>query len=366
MTFMNNQGHHIRERTDVLKVGIGGFGFMGRMHYRCWKALADVEVTAICDADPQALQDAAKSRGNIAGAEGGVDLAGVKIYGDFAQMIQHEPLHAVSITLPTHLHAKSTIAALDAGLHVLCEKPMALNLADATRMIEAARRSGKVLQIGHCIRFWPEYAKAKQIVDSGQHGRVIAATFQRLAATAARKTPSWFTNEALSGGMPLDLHIHDTDFIQYLFGMPRSVCSCGVSAGEGGLTHLVTRYGYDDDKLVTAEGGWAMMPTFGFEMRFHIALERATIAFDYHRQPALRLCLAEGEAIAPPCEEGDGYSRQIAHFAQRTGGEDVPPVTTLQQAWDSLRIVLAERESARSGCPVTLDGPGPTGGCRAR
>jgi predicted dehydrogenase len=115
--------------TDVLKVGIIGFGFMGRMHYRCWRALAGATVTAVCDADPHALDEAAKSRGNIAGAEGDADLTGVTIYGDFEELLRQEQLDAVSITVPTHLHAKATIAGLEAGWHVLCEKPMALNLA---------------------------------------------------------------------------------------------------------------------------------------------------------------------------------------------------------------------------------------------
>jgi len=338
---------------DALRVGIAGFGFMGRMHYRCWKTLDGVRVTAVCDADPDALADAGTSRGNIAGAEGDVDLAGVQVYGDFEQMIAEEPLDAVSITVPTYLHAPSTIAALDAGLHVLCEKPMALSLADGTRMIKAAERSGKVLQIGHCIRFWPEYAKAKEIIDSGEHGRVIAATFERLAATAARGPQSWFSDEKLSGGVALDLHIHDTDFVQYLFGVPRAVCSGGVPGPGGGLAHIATRYCYDD-KLVTAEGGWAMMPGFGFEMRFHVAMERATITYDFLRKPALRLIPAEGDPIEPPCEEGDGYARQIAHFARRVRGQEVPPVTTLQESWDSLRIVEAERESVRTGKKVCL------------
>ncbi len=347
----------------MLRIGIAGFGFMGRMHHRCWSALPETEVVAVCDADAEALGDAAKNRGNIAGAEGDVDLTGTSIHNDLQEMIAKESLDALSITVPTHLHATCTIPALEAGLHVLCEKPMALNLADATRMIEAAERSGKVLQVGHCIRFWPEYAKAKQIVDSGEHGRVIAASFQRLAATGTNKANTWFTNEELSGGMPLDLHIHDTDFIQHLFGTPNAVCSCGASDDGGGLTHLATRYCYDDDKLVVAEGGWAMMPTFGFSMRFHIAMERASISYDYQRKPPLQLCPSEGEVIEPQCEEGDGYSRQIAHFAQRIGGHEVPPVTTLCDSWDSLRIVLAERESARGGQKVTIDGPGPKECC---
>jgi len=338
----------------VLKIGIAGFGFMGRMHYRCWRALAGATVTAVCDADRRAFEDSARDRGNIAGAEGDVDLSGVTVYGSFEEMIRQEPLDAVSITLPTCLHAGAALAALEAGLHVLCEKPIALSLADGERMIEAARRTGKTLQIGHCIRFWPEYAKAKEIVDAGAYGRVVAATFQRLSATAARKAGTWFLDEPRSGGMLLYLHIHDTDFIQYLFGTPRAVFSSGATRPGGGLAHIVTCYRYDDGKLVTAEGGWAMMPPFGFAMRFHIVLERATLDFDYQRSPRLRLCPAEGDAIVPACEPGDGYSHQIAHFARRLGGQRVPEVITPEQAWDSLRIVEAERESARNGQEVRI------------
>lgn len=338
----------------MLRVGIAGFGFMGRMHYRCFKALEGVEVAAVCDADPRAFGEAGAARGNIAGAEGEVDLRNVAIHADLGEMLAREALDAVSITVPTHLHAECSISALASGVHVLCEKPMALNLADGRRMIEAARRAGKLLQIGHCTRFWPEYAWAKETIERGTYGRVIAATFQRLAATAARKAGSWFTDESRSGGMPLDLHIHDTDFVQYLFGMPQSVSSFGAEVPGGGLVHIATRYEYADT-LVVAEGGWAMMPPFGFQMRFHIALERATLDFDYQRDPKLRLATVEGESLAPRCAGGDGYSHEIAHFARRVRGESVPEVITAEEALNSLRIVAAERESARRGRSVRLD-----------
>jgi 1,5-anhydro-D-fructose reductase (1,5-anhydro-D-mannitol-forming) len=339
----------------MLQIGIVGFGFMGRMHYRCWKQLDGVQVPALCEADPRALGQEGKGRGNIAGADDDVDLAGLAVYGDLQKMLDSQRLDAISITVPTHLHAGLTIAALEAGLHVLCEKPMALTPADGRRMIDAARRSGKVLQIGHCIRFWPEYAKAKEIVEGGAYGRVVAATFQRLAATGVTRAGTWFSDEQASGGMPLDLHIHDTDFVQYLFGMPRAVSSGGVQ-GPGGLTHIVTRYEYDDPMLVTAEGGWAMMPGYGFNMRFHIALERATLDFDFQRDPKLRLHTAARETIVPDCGSGDGYSRQIAHFARRIGGESLPAVVTPEDAWNSLRIVAAERESVAAGGKVEIRG----------
>ena len=338
----------------MLRGGIAGFGFMGRMHYRCFKALEGVEVAAVCDADPGAFGEAGAARGNIAGAEGEVDLRNVAIHADLGEMLAREALDAVSLPVPTHLHAECSISALASGVHVLCEKPMALNLADGRRMIVAARRAGKLLQIGHCTRFWPEYAWAKEAIERGTYGRVIAATCQRLAATAARKAGSWFTDESLSGGMPLDLHIHDTDFVQYLFGMPQGVSSFGAEAPGGGLVHIATRYEYADT-LVVAEGGWAMMPPFGFQMRFHIALERATLDFDYQRDPKLRLATAEGESLAPRCAGGDGYSHEIAHFARRVRGESVPEVISVEEALNSLRMVAAERESARRGRSVRLD-----------
>jgi predicted dehydrogenase len=337
----------------MLRVGIVGFGFMGRMHYRCWRQMEGASVVALCEANPHNIQGTQATQGNIAGAEGDVDLSCLQVYSELKSMLAAERLDAVSITVPTHLHPDCTITALEAGAHVLCEKPIALDLASGRRMIETADRCGRVLQVGHVVRFWPEFAMAKRIVDQGSYGRVLAATFQRLSATAARKAGGWFTDERLSGGMPLDLHIHDTDFIHYLFGMPKAVCSVGVE-GAGGLAHMATRYEFGDAKLVTAEGGWAMMPSYGFQMRFHIVLERATIDFDFRQKPTLRICPADADAFSPDLGEGDGYTRQIAYFAQCVQGRQVPTVITARQALDSLRIVEAERESVRRRERMTL------------
>ena len=164
----------------MLRVGVVGFGFMGRMHYANWSKGKDAKVVAICDADPNALKNKDGSAGNIEGADEKIDFDGLELYSDVSDMLAKANLDAVSITLPTFLHTKFSIMALEAGVHVLCEKPMALNADECNKMIAAADKSGKILQIGHCIRFWPEYAKAKEIIDSGEYGKVIAATFKRL------------------------------------------------------------------------------------------------------------------------------------------------------------------------------------------
>ncbi len=337
-----------QEVRGMLNVGIAGFGFMGRMHFRQWKGIKDAEVVAICDANPNIQEDTKRAVGNIKGAEGEIDFTGIELFRDFDEMLKKGQLDALSLTLPTYLHAAYSERALSHGLNVLCEKPMALNLADCDRMIEAAQRSGKVLQIGHCVRFWPEYARAREIVASGQYGKVIAATFRRLGAPPGWSVDNWFVDEKRSGGVALDLHIHDADYVQYLFGLPGAVCSHGAKGPGGQLTHIVTEYEYGQDKVVVAEGGWGMTPAFGFEMSFNLVLEKATIVYDLTRAPMFRVCPADSEAFTPEVPEGDGYLREIEHFARVVRGEPVEEVITLEQSRNSVRIVEAEKKSISS------------------
>lgn len=329
----------------MLKIGIVGFGFMGRMHYRIWKAIKDVQVVAVCDANPNIKEATKQAVGNIQGADSDIDFSRIEVFHDLEQMLDKVKLDAISLTLPTYLHAECSEKALSRGVNVLCEKPMALNVADCDRMLAAAKRSGKVLQIGHCVRFWPEYAKAKEIVESGQYGKVVAATLQRLGSPPGWSIDNWFTDEKRSGGVALDLHIHDTDYVQYLLGMPKSVCSHGAKGPGGYLIHVVTEYEYGPDQVIVAEGGWGMSPTFGFEMSFNLVLEKATIVYDLTRKPMLRVCPAEGKEFTPPVAAGDGYQQEIDYFARTVRGETLKPVITLEQSRNSVRIVEAERKS---------------------
>jgi len=329
----------------MLKVGIVGFGFMGRMHFRHWKLVPDTRIVAICDSNPNILEDTKKAVGNIQGAEGEIDLTGVGLFASLDEMIAKAKPDAISLTLPTYLHAECSEKALSQGVHVLCEKPMALTVTDCDRMIQAARKSGKTLQIGHCVRFWPEYAKAKELVDSGKYGRVMAAMLQRLGAPPGWSVDNWFIDEQRSGGVALDLHIHDTDYVQYLFGMPKGVCSHGVRNAAGQLIHMVTTYDYGDERLVIAEGGWGMTGSFGFEMSFNLMLEKATITYDLTRKPMFRVCPSTGAEFTPEVAAGDGYLREIEHFSKVVRGLPVEEVLTLEQSRNSVRVVEAERKS---------------------
>ncbi|NLC82650.1 MAG: TIM barrel protein, partial [Lentisphaerae bacterium] len=282
-----------------------------------------------------------------------VDLSGVALYTDPAELFARERLDAVSITVPTHLHADVSVRALEAGAHVLCEKPMALSCAEGRRMLDAAASAGRHLQIGHCIRFWPEYVKAREIVTDGAYGRVISATFRRFSATARTRRGCWFGDASQSGGMLFDLHSHDTDFVQHLFGLPQSVCSHG-DLESGGANHIVTAYRYAGGPLVTAEGGWAMTPSHGFQMVFTLVMEGAVVCFDSKKTPTLTVYPESGEPFSPPIAAGDGYEHQIRHFIGLIRGDRMPAVISPHNALTTLRLLEAERESMAEGQAIEI------------
>ncbi len=336
-----------------MRIGIVGFGFMGRMHFANWSRCEGVSVASICDRNPDVLKDPDKPIGNIDGSASSVDLSQLHIYSDPAEMLQSERLDAVSVTLPTHLHAAVSIRAFEAGVHVLCEKPMALTTAECDAMIAASRSSGKHLMIGHCIRFWPEYVMAKEIIDSGRYGRVLAATFQRLSAAPTWSGGNWLMDDRRSGGMVLDLRIHDSDYVQYVFGMPDAVCSHATVQGQN-IVHIQTHYDFGGRQAICAEGSWAASPSFGFEMSFNIMLERAALVYDCTRQPAFRICPAEGKAFTPPVAAGDGYAREISYFTALIQGKNKTEVLTPAQSKDSVRLIEAERRSALEGRKIAI------------
>ncbi len=153
------------------------------------------------------------------------------------------------------------------------------------------------------------------------YGKVLGVTIRRVASMPK----GWYSNGELSGGALLDLHIHDTDFIDYLLGKPAAVFSRGYSKTSGAVDHLVTHYLYegpDAVPLVTAEGSWCLADGFGFQMKYTVNCERATLDYDLGRTPMLTVA-ANGtvETITLPNENGLPARAQVfcrLHRARRT------------------------------------------------
>jgi len=137
--------------------------------------------------------------------------------------------------------------------------------------------------------------------------------------------------------------------------MPQGVFSRGVIGHSEKIDHIATHYVYDDGKAIVAEGGWLMADGFGFEMSFNLVLEKATLCYDSTRDPMFRLCPAQGEPFTPEVPSGDGYAGEIDYFLKKLTGVSLPPITTVENSRESVRIVLAETESVRTGNLVKLD-----------
>jgi len=328
---------------------------MGRMHYGNWKKMKGARVVALCDQN-LAQFTAPTAGGNIAGADTTTDYGDAVIYDDFDKMLAEADLDAISLTLPTPLHVPLTIKALQAGVSVLCEKPMALNAAECDKMLKAANRApeGTKLMVAHCLRFWPSYVYLKKLVDSKKYGKVIAASFRRFSAPPGwQKGTNWFADESKSGGMALDLHIHDTDMVNFLFGMPKAVTSSAAYDKNGAMQYISTLYDVGGP-AVTAEGSWCMTPTMGFEASYIVTFEKAVVILDGKREKPLCVYPAKGEAFVPALQEGEGYEYEIKWFLDSLKGKKVPPVITAEESRDSVRIVDAEKRSAKSGKTVRL------------
>lgn len=341
----------------MIGVGIVGLGFMGRKHFDIHTDSSKSKVVAVADVDEKKLKgDWGGTVGNIgAAADAGADFSGIRIYANPDELLADDGVKLVDITLPTYLHSDFAIKALEAGKHVLCEKPIALTLEQTDRMLHAARTSDGKFMVAHCIRFWPEYSFVRELLAQQKYGRVCSAVFRRISATPTWSWESWLMDQNKSGGVCVDLHIHDIDYVNYLFGKPAAVTSVGVGRTSDMVDHVVTQYHYDEENLmVVAEGSWMGHPACPFVMSFHIVCEKATIDYNCNRENTLEIYTADGGVETPEVPEGDGYVREIDYFLDCVAQSIDPTVVTPTEAREALQVARAEIESVQSGRRVDI------------
>lgn len=340
--------------TQTVGVGILGLGFMGRTHLAAYqRAERDglpCRVVAVADQDESRLSGQASSGGNLDSGAGGEQLFDpqfVRTYTTPRALLADPNVQLVSICTHTDTHVDLATQALHAGKHVLVEKPVALTTDGVEALMNQAKAAGRICMPAMCMRFWPGWSWLKQAIGSGRYGRVLSARFERLGAA-----PSWgggfYANVERSGGALFDLHVHDVDFVHFLFGPPKSLHAVGTPA------HVTTCFAYDGvPGQVVAEGGWLSSPNFPFRMRYVVEFEQGVAEFDLARDPALRVYTG-GEPEEPPLETTNGYDGEVRHAVELVAGRVREPIATLDDALAVTRSILAERESLRSGQPVKL------------
>jgi predicted dehydrogenase len=341
----------------MIRIGLVGMGFMGQQHFQVYQGLAQGEVVAVADKLAERVAAVAPSVGGNLGEAQGLDLSKQQRYGSLAEMLAAGGLDAVDLCVPTDQHAELAAAALEAGVHVICEKPMALTEGECDRMIAAARSNGRRLMVAQCIRFWPAYEKLTAMVRGGELGRVISAKFWRMSSKPTWSEGGWLLDNARSGGALLDLHVHDADFIVSLWGLPPAVLSRTAnlfSVGEGS-DHVRTEYLYEGFAC-SAEGSFAMPASYPFDMAFEVAGEKGLLRFSLGDTPNLRFFPAEGEVSAPEVSEQTGYERELGYFLACLEEEREPERVAPESAREAVRLIEAERESARRGEIVRVGG----------
>ncbi len=306
----------------MLRVGIAGIGFMGMIHYLCYRKVAGVNVAALAETDEKRLAgDWRGIKGNFGPAGTMMDLSGIATYRELGDMFANPALDAIDICLPPALHCPVAIAALEAGKHVFCEKPIALRPSDATKMVAAARKAGKQLLVGHVLPFMPEYAFAYEAIRGGKYGKLLGAQFKRIIST-----PQWlpdFYNPHKVGGPLLDLHVHDAHFIRLVCGMPTAVYSRGRMRGEV-VEFVQSQFLFNDPGLVVgAMSGTLRQQGRAFTNAFEIYLERATLLFDFAvigDQPMVATPLTvlddKGKVQRPKLPAGDPLAGFVAELKE--------------------------------------------------
>lgn len=226
----------------MLKIGLVGAGGMGTVHLSNYAHIEGCKVVAVCDSSPAAKEQA--------------EQLGIALYTELSTMLHEQELDIVDVCTPTFLHKEHVTQALEAGKHVICEKPLALHVSDAAAMMDLAEQKGVRLFVGQVLQFSREAQVLREIVRSGRYGKVLDASFLRLSACPRWVKNGWLFDKERSGLLPFDLHIHDLDLIVSLFGAPQTVwhTSCG-GEGKGYKEHYRFCYGYGD-KNVMAEAGW--------------------------------------------------------------------------------------------------------------
>jgi predicted dehydrogenase len=347
----------------MTNIGIAGIGFMGWTHYQAYQRIADARIAAICEQNEKRLSgDWRDIQGNFGPPGELVDVSDMHKYTDLDALMQDPEVDVVDICLPPSAHADVAVQALEAGKHVFCEKPMSLTVEGCQRMVEAAERADRLLLIGHVLPMFPEYTYVREVVQSGEFGKLLGGQFKRVISD-----PLWlkdFYDPQGCGGPLLDLHIHDAHFIRLLFGMPKCLYSQGRTRGEV-VEYCNTIFEFEDPDLsVSATSGVINQQGRSFTHGFEIHFERATLLYDLavlggegKLLMPLTVLDEHGAVKNPSLGEGDEilpFVREIEEVLRAVGSHSPSPILGGDLARDAIMLAHRQSESVMQGRAVDI------------
>jgi predicted dehydrogenase len=328
-----------------MKVGIVGVGFMGTTHAAGWR-----------ETPAELVGFAAETEGEAGALARQYDA---RVYPSLAEMLPD--VDVLDICSPTHLHHEMALQAAARGKHIICEKPLARTTRQAREIVSACRKAGVQLLVAHVVRFFPEYALARAAVATGQIGKPGVIRLHRGSYRPKKPAGNWFLDEVKSGGILMDLMIHDYDYARWVAGEVQSVSARRVTQRhpEAPVDYGLVILSHRSGALSHIAGAWAYPPPT-FRTHLEIAGDRGLIEFDSEgTAPIQNLILKTGGADAPdvalpssPVSESP-YTTQIKEFYWALA-QGAPARVEASDGLAAVQIAEAALESAHTGQPVEL------------
>jgi predicted dehydrogenase len=323
-----------------LRVGVAGAGFIATAHVHAYAATPGVRVVAI--ADPV-----------VAKARALASEVGAAAVADVDDLLAAD-LDIVSVCTPSPTHAALAVRALEAGLHVLCEKPIARTLDDARRIVAAGSTAPGVLMIGHVSRFEPDHRQAKDIVEAGHLGDIAMMSHSMTTSLPGWSEGGWFADPDQSGGPLVDLAVHSFDFLSWIAGSdPVRLHAVGADSAVGPNTYALVTVRYASGAIALVETSWAHPSSHGFKLRTEIVGTGGRLHWSYDDIAGGELFLADGASVRFDPLSDRGFHAELRSFiaAVRSGGPSPVPAAA---GFTALRTALAAVESMATGTVVDL------------
>lgn len=318
----------------MMKIGMLGAGLMGKTHANMFAQIEDAEIISLGLAKPEQVTEMKKKYPNL------------KFYEDLEAFYQ-SGIEVVDICLPTFLHKEYIQKTLEHDLDVISEKPLCRTLAEADELLALNQKSPKNVYVAHVLRFFPEYIFLKNAILSQRLGQLKSIYMGRYTGLPDWSVEDWIIKQRLSGGTPLDLQVHDVDFIVSVMGKPDTA---RTRMRKNGL-HIWTQYHYGEDMTVVMEAGNDMPPAFGFEMNYHAVFENGLIRFNSNQQPAvveysggekneIKLDEAAVGKLERHLPTGNAYLVELTHFLDCIRKNQPSPYVTIESAAQTIKLIL--------------------------
>jgi len=319
----------------VLRVGVLGSGFAAReLHLPVLSSLSGVEVSAIFGIPYEDALMLAR-RFKIP-----------KVTDDWRSVVHDSSIDVVLVATPTYTHRAIAEEAIKAGKHVMLEKPIALTVKDGEELVKAYEAGGVKLMVAHCLRFWPEYVRARELMMAGRVGEPRVARAYRLSSHPGR----WFRFQELSGGVAVDMSIHDLDYLRWTLGEVKRVYAVGGTYSSDSATsidHFMATLEFENGAVAYVEGSWAMPRNFPFTTYLEIAGTKGLLTVDNQSTSTIEAYIDNSYYRYGPIYRNAYYLEWVAFLDWLNKG--VKPPIEPSDAVEALRLALAINKSITEG-----------------